>query len=156
MCWIIFHLFSRTHNFWTKFGILIMVYPYSSSLLSYASMAEIDDVVSKWKLAYFFPKVHFIFIHHNFDRTLDSFGGPLFQSFPSPKYVSAGSTYKLVLLSCLTVCTLISLINVEGGILWKKLMHNSNKWGVEGEKKSKESINVEGGFFFVEGGIFQN
>ena len=105
MCWIIFHLFSRTHNFWTNFGILVMVYPYSSSLLSYASMAEIDDVVSKWKLAYFFPKVHFIFIHHNFDRTLDSFGAPLFQSFPSPKYVSAGSTYKLVLLSCLNVCT---------------------------------------------------
>ena len=25
-------------------------------------------------------------------------------------------------------------INVEGGILWKKLMHNSNKRGVEGEK----------------------
>ena len=23
-------------------------------------------------------------------------------------------------------------INVEGGILWKKLMHNSNKRGVEG------------------------
>ena len=38
-------------------------------------------------------------------------------------------------------------INVEGGILWKKLMHNSNKQGVEGGKKSKESINVEGGFF---------
>ena len=43
-----------------------------------------------------------------------------------------------------------------GGILCKKLMHNSNKRGVEGGKKSKESINVEGGFFFVEGGIFQN
>ena len=25
-------------------------------------------------------------------------------------------------------------INVEGGILWKKLMHNSNKRGVEGGK----------------------
>ena len=25
-------------------------------------------------------------------------------------------------------------INVEGGILWKKLMHNSNKQGVEGGK----------------------
>ena len=25
-------------------------------------------------------------------------------------------------------------INLEGGILWKKLMHNSNKPGVEGEK----------------------
>ena len=34
-------------------------------------------------------------------------------------------------------------INVEGGIFWKKLMHNSNKRGVEGG----ESINVEGGFF---------
>ena len=36
--------------------------------------------------------------------------------------------------------TLIPLINVEvglnveGGILWKKLMHNSNKRGVEGGK----------------------
>ena len=38
-------------------------------------------------------------------------------------------------------------INVEGGILWKNLMQNSNKRGVEGGKKSKESINVEGGFF---------
>ena len=26
-------------------------------------------------------------------------------------------------------------INVEGGILWKRLMHNSNKRGVEGRKK---------------------
>ena len=34
-----------------------------------------------------------------------------------------------------------------GGILWKNLMHNSNKQGVEGGKKSKESINVEGGIF---------
>jgi hypothetical protein len=25
-------------------------------------------------------------------------------------------------------------LNVEGGILWKKLMHNSNKQGVEGGK----------------------
>ena len=25
-------------------------------------------------------------------------------------------------------------INVEGGILWKKLLHNSNKQGVEGGK----------------------
>ena len=41
-------------------------------------------------------------------------------------------------------------INVEVGILWKKLMHNSNKRGVE------ESINVEGGFCFLEGEIFQN
>ena len=47
-------------------------------------------------------------------------------------------------------------IEVEGGILWKKLMHSSNKLGVDGLKKSKESINVEGGFLFVEGGIFQN
>jgi hypothetical protein len=34
-------------------------------------------------------------------------------------------------------------INVQGEILWKKLMHNYNKWG------------VEGGFFFVEGEIFK-
>ena len=47
-------------------------------------------------------------------------------------------------------------LNVEGGILWKKLMHNSNKRGVVGGKKSKKSINVVGGFLFVEGGIFQN
>ena len=39
-------------------------------------------------------------------------------------------------------------INVEGGIFWKKLVHNCNKLGVEGGKKSKKSINVEGGFFF--------
>ena len=32
--------------------------------------------------------------------------------------------------------------NVEGGILWKKLMHNSNKRG------------VEGGFLFCGGGNF--
>ena len=38
-------------------------------------------------------------------------------------------------------------INMEGGILWKKLMHKSDKREVEGGKKSKESINVEGGFF---------
>ena len=44
-------------------------------------------------------------------------------------------------------------INEEGGSLWKKLMHNSNKRGVEGGKNLR---NVEGGFFFVEGGIFQN
>ena len=30
--------------------------------------------------------------------------------------------------------TLISLINVEGGIFWKKLVHNSNKRGVDGGK----------------------
>ena len=45
-------------------------------------------------------------------------------------------------------------INMEGGILWKKLMHNSNKRGVEGGKKSKESINVEGGFLFCGGWNF--
>ena len=39
-----------------------------------------------------------------------------------------------------TLLTLISLINMEvginmeGGILWKKLMYNSNKRGVEGGK----------------------
>ena len=38
-------------------------------------------------------------------------------------------------------------LNMEGGILWKKLMHNSNKRGVEGGKNLKKSINVEGGFF---------
>ena len=59
----------------------------------------------------------------------------------------------------MTASTLISLIagevsiNVEGGIFWKKLVHNCNKQGVEGEK-SRKSINVEGGnvrrgcFFF--------
>ena len=35
--------------------------------------------------------------------------------------------------------------NVEGGILWKKLMHNSIKQGVEDGKNLR---NVEGGFFF--------
>ena len=50
--------------------------------------------------------------------------------------------------------TLISLIAeevgiiVEGGIFWKKLGYNCNNRGVEGGKKSKKSINVEGGFFF--------
>ena len=44
-------------------------------------------------------------------------------------------------------------INVKGWILWKKLMHNSNKRGVKGGK----GINRRGGWiFFVEGGIFQN
>ena len=38
-------------------------------------------------------------------------------------------------------------INVEGGIFWKKLVHNSNKRGMEGGK-IKNSINVEGGFLF--------
>jgi hypothetical protein len=37
-------------------------------------------------------------------------------------------------------------INVEGEILWKKLMHKSNTRS-GGWKKSKESINVEGGFY---------
>ena len=39
-------------------------------------------------------------------------------------------------------------INMEGGIFWKKLVHNCNKRGVEGGKKSKKSINVDGGSFF--------
>jgi hypothetical protein len=33
------------------------------------------------------------------------------------------------------------------GFFGKKLVNNSNKRGVEGGKKSKKSINVEGGFF---------
>jgi hypothetical protein len=33
------------------------------------------------------------------------------------------------------------------GLFWKKLVHNSNKRGVGGGKKSKKSINMEGGFF---------
>ena len=48
-------------------------------------------------------------------------------------------------------------INVEVGINvdWKKLVHKCNKRGVEGGKKSKKSINVEGGN--VRGGWnFQN
>ena len=44
-------------------------------------------------------------------------------------------------------------INLEGGIIWKRLVHNSNKRGVEGEK-SKNSINVEGGFLFCGGWNF--
>ena len=43
----------------------------------YASMADIDDVVSKWKLAYFFlmrkARASSIFIHQNFDRSLAQF-----------------------------------------------------------------------------------
>jgi hypothetical protein len=35
-------------------------------------------------------------------------------------------------------------INVEGGIFWKKLVHNCNKRRVEGGKKSNKSINAEG------------
>ena len=34
---------------------------------------------------------------------------------------------------------------MEGGIIWKKVMHKCNKRKVEGGKKSKKSINVEGG-----------
>ena len=34
---------------------------------------------------------------------------------------------------------------MEGGFFWKKLVNNFNKRGVEGGKKSKKSINVEGG-----------
>ena len=34
---------------------------------------------------------------------------------------------------------------MEGGIFWKKLIHNSNKRGVDGEKKYKKSINAEDG-----------
>ena len=33
-------------------------------------------------------------------------------------------------------------INVEGGIFWKKLVHNCNKRGVEGGKKIYKSISV--------------
>ena len=46
-------------------------------------------------------------------------------------------------------------LNVEGGIFWKKLVHNSNKRGVRGGwKKSKNSINVEGGILFCGGWNF--
>ena len=38
-------------------------------------------------------------------------------------------------------------INVEGGIFWKKLIHNSNKRGVEGGKNLK--INKRGGWNFA-------
>ena len=38
-------------------------------------------------------------------------------------------------------------INVEGGIFWKKLVHKSNKRGVEGGKISE--INKRGGWIFV-------
>ena len=37
-------------------------------------------------------------------------------------------------------------INVEGGIFWKKVVHNSNKQGVEGGKI--EEINKRGGWNF--------
>ena len=40
-------------------------------------------------------------------------------------------------LKSITLISLINVevgINVEGGILWKKLMHNSNKQGVKGGK----------------------
>ena len=43
---------------------------------------------------------------------------------------------------------------MEGGIFWKKLVHNCNKLGVEGGKKSKKSLNVEGGFLFCGGWNF--
>ena len=36
---------------------------------------------------------------------------------------------------------------MEGGILWKKLMHNSNKRGVEGGKIFE--FNKRGGWIFV-------
>ena len=38
-------------------------------------------------------------------------------------------------------------INVEGGIFWKKLVHNSNKRGVEGGKI--QEFNKRGGWIFV-------
>ena len=38
-------------------------------------------------------------------------------------------------------------IKVEGGIFWKKLVHNSNKRGVEGGKI--QEINKHGGWIFV-------
>ena len=52
---------------------------------------------------------------------------------------------------------------MEGGIFWKKLVHKSNKRGVEGGKI--QDFNKRGGwifvlwrvdFCFVEGGIFLN
>ena len=43
-------------------------------------------------------------------------------------------------------------INVEGGIFWKKLVYKCNKQGVEGRKKSKKSMNVEGGNVRLRGG----
>ena len=45
-------------------------------------------------------------------------------------------------------------INVEGGILWKKLMHNSNKRGVEGGKKSMGLKTWRVDFFFCGGWNF--
>ena len=46
-------------------------------------------------------------------------------------------------------------INVEVGILWKKLMHISSKRGVEGGKnlRNQYTWRVD---FFTEGGFFQN
>ena len=38
-------------------------------------------------------------------------------------------------------------MNVEGGIFWKKLVHNSNKRGVEGGKINK--FNKRGGWIFL-------
>ena len=62
------NLLNFNFKLWNSPTIIISLVVLSCFL--YASMAEIDDVVSKWKLAYFFPKEHFIFIHHNFDRIL--------------------------------------------------------------------------------------
>ena len=47
-------------------------------------------------------------------------------------------------------------INVEGGVLWKKLVHNSNKRGAEGGKNLKNQQTGMVDFFFVEVEIFQN
>ena len=52
--------------------------------------------------------------------------------------------------------TLISVINMEGGSLWKKQMHNSNKRGVKGGKNVRNQYTLRMDFFLVEGGIFQN
>ena len=49
--------------------------------------------------------------------------------------------------------TLVSLINVEvrinveGGIFWKKLVHNSNKRGVEGGKNLRNQLTWRADFF---------
>ena len=47
-------------------------------------------------------------------------------------------------------------INVEGGILWKKLMHNSNIRGVEGGKNLRNQKSRREDLFFLEDGIFCN
>ena len=60
-----------------------------------------------------------------------------------------------VIVNLSEMSTLISLItvevgiNAEGEIFRKKLVHNCNKRGVGGGKKSKRIINVEGGFFLI-------